>query len=163
MSITLVRGTAAWEAIHATDSDFEQTLSEWLHAEEEVLAELREQIEQTEPKPWVLRAPDRMSVGLLSPANFIKEFEDVAAADALQDIWVERQRHIDLGYDAQHDDSRGLDHLVAEVQQRATTLRETLFPTDADRRNELVQTASLILAAIDKIDRAQNVRTNAGE
>lgn len=60
-------------------------------------------------------------------------------------IRAERTRQIELGYTPEHDDEHGLDHLLSEVNRKATT-----WPP---KRADLVRDATLLLAAIEWYDR----------
>ncbi|MFE3195027.1 hypothetical protein ACFXHA_38895 [Nocardia sp. NPDC059240] len=63
---------------------------------------------------------------------------------ALADIRAEREAHVTKGYDAEHDRLHGVGRLVELAAQYAG-------PTFS--RRELVKAASLLVAAIEVIDR----------
>lgn len=156
------RPTQTVEAIHSTDHDFREVVEQWLPNDttaEEVDGFFAVVAEK--PHCWVVRTSDGNNIGIVTAAGFAADWEDVAATDTLDEIWTERQRHASLGYDNQHDDNEGINHLANEAVRQIvkSVVTMTYHPTDADRRQRLIKAGSLILAAIDKIDRAQNVRT----
>lgn len=162
MGAHFIRPAVPLEAIHATDPEFKATVEQWIsdagespEAAEDFFALVADQ----EQKPWVVRSKDSATIGIVRAGKFLKDFEDVTDTDVLNDIYRERVRHGELGYNWAHDDVHGLTHLVQEVSHRMQSMQSTLYSTDADKRKELVQAASIIVAAIDKIDRAQTTRT----
>ena len=98
-------------------------------------------------------------------------------SEALQDVWRERQRQIiDEGYSARHDDLHPPGDLgmagsayawiaCASDADRATYVAQAVplegwqWPDHCwkptDRRRDLVKAAALILAEIDRLDRAE--------
>jgi hypothetical protein len=170
MPAVTVRTQETFQAVHTADADWKETIVGWALAEgvpqeeadnlvADMAADLESQVTALGVKgqPWIVRTPQ----GLLpmAPDAFLSTFDDVNATDVLDDIWRERQTHPGRGYDAKHDDAETLTHLTHQVEVRMQSIMSSAYPTDAERRHELVVAGSLIVAAIDKIDRAQTVRT----
>lgn len=114
-----------------------------------------------------------------SPAEIIGALiEEVALTDAAGDVLTERRRQIEKeGYDDEHDDA----HQCGEISAYATfyampqairdwpaeetgygaTWGEAIIPADwgppkaCDRRQELVKAAALLVAEIERVDRAK--------
>lgn len=154
MSSHFIQPADPLEAIHASDPEFKATITAWFSQIGESVDDFFAVVDAQEFKPWVVRAKNTESIGIVRPARFSTDFNDVADTDVLNDIYAERMRHGELGYNWAHDDVHGINHLVTMVSHRMQSMQSTLYPTDADKRKELVQAASLIVAAIDKIDRA---------
>lgn len=76
-------------------------------------------------------------------------------------IMARRCAQIDRGYDATHDDDHGNGDIVSDTEWGAAArLRNASYyknANDAGRREELVVAASLLVAEIERIDRA-NIR-----
>lgn len=85
---------------------------------------------------------------------------DPLATPALSDVLRERARHADeLGYDRDHDDGLQVEFLPCQALRRMTIAVDRINPNNARRdleggRKALVQAGALILAAIDRLDRA---------
>lgn len=60
-------------------------------------------------------------------------------------VQAERTRQIEKGYTPEHDDTDGLEHILSQVNRKATT-----WPPD---RANLVRDAALLIAAIEWYDR----------
>ena len=60
-------------------------------------------------------------------------------------VQAERTRQIEKGYTPEHDDEHGLEHVLSQVNRKATT-----WPPS---RDHLVRDAALILAAVEWYDR----------
>jgi len=86
---------------------------------------------------------------------------DPLATAALGDVLRERARHAEeLGYDREHDDGLQVEFLPCQALRRMTVAVDRINPNNARRdidgaRKALVQSAALILAAIDRLDRAK--------
>lgn len=65
--------------------------------------------------------------------------------EAARDVLAERVSHAECGYDAKHDRTHGVDHLVDWAGRYATRRMD-------DRRTNLVKATSLLLAAIELMD-----------
>jgi hypothetical protein len=74
-----------------------------------------------------------------------------ATARVVTEIVLERDSHASRGYDLAHDDQHGSAHLLHEAKAHLTHLGET--PTDQHVRGEMIVAASLLVAAIETIDR----------
>lgn len=155
---------ATISAVHTTDDDWTQVLSGWLitngadEAEVPTIVDsFAKAVNQEKHRPWLLSTTQ--GIAMAPPELIARDYEDVAATDVLDDIYAERQTHPDRGYGWAHDDVHSLSHFTSEVSHRMQSMESTLYPTDAEKRRELVQAASILVAAIDKIDRAQKVRT----
>lgn len=77
---------------------------------------------------------------------------------ALQFVKRERERQIEKGYDAQHDDELGIDHIIIEANRRRMTYlgngpRPGMAPDLY--RQKLVEVAAMYVAAIEAMDRAR--------
>lgn len=132
-------------------------------------AELLQEIQAYRPQFLFKRSPAEI-VGAL--------IEEIALSDAASDVLTERRRQIEKeGYDHKHDDA----HPCGEISAYATfyampqavrdwpaeetgygaTWGEAIIPADwgppkaCDRRQELVKAAALLVAEIERLDRAK--------
>lgn len=165
MPATTVRSLETFQTVHTSDSDWQDVVRQWMATYgiepeliDDLIADMGEKVKALGHNPWLVLTPQ--GIIPVDPATFSNGFEDIAATDVLNDIWMERQSHLTRGYDARHDDSHPTAHLVNLAVFRAGPIANaTNTLPDAVKREELVKAASLIVAAIDKIDRAQAVRT----
>lgn len=74
-----------------------------------------------------------------------------ATARVVTEIVLERDSHASRGYTLEHDDQHGSAHLLHEAKSHLTHLGET--PTDQHVRGEMIVAASLLVAAVETIDR----------
>jgi hypothetical protein len=165
MPATTVRATTTFEAVHLSAPDWKDVLVGWLrgfdapeeHIDQE-LASAEENLGALDFQPWLVKTDS--GVVPVPPANFVEGFEDLNATSVLDDIWRERKTHHERGYTAAHDDNGTTAHLINQAVFRLGPLSNaTNILPDAVKREELVKAGSLIVAAIDKMDRAQSVRT----
>ncbi len=107
-------------------------------------------VEAAEVKPWFLHSATGVEV--VHPADFV-DFEDVAATDVLEELWVERRRQGSKGYTYVHDDVHGIGHLVTEAVGRISNLNDK---EDSEVRSRLIKSAALLVAAVDLLDRKES-------
>jgi len=77
--------------------------------------------------------------------------QEVTTTAVILEIGDERLTHFDRGYTIQHDDEEGLGHLIQESHYILGHLGEVSSPGAV--RHELKQAASILVAAIEHIDR----------
>lgn len=155
MPITHVRPVnASHPAIFTGDDDWQEIATDWLRqygADEEQakdsLAQMIEAVAAERHKPWLIAT--REGIAAVSPQTFAADFEDVASTSVLDEIYAERLRQIGKGYDTAHDDTHGLTHLLDEAAARLNSSAE---------RATLVESAALLVAAIDYLGRAEAVK-----
>lgn len=159
MPATTVRRTNAhFAAIHSTDEDWEAVVTGWLQqygADEEqtagTLAQIREAVEQSEIKPWLVASPE--GLGAINPADFVSDFEDVAATTTLDDVFTARMHQIEAGFDAAHDDIHGIAHLQNIAQ---SYLWENLAEQpDEVIKEHLQKAAATLVAGLDYLSRKE--------
>lgn len=68
------------------------------------------------------------------------------------EVLAERERQQQLGWTVEHDDLQGEAHLIAETHYRLGHMGEVASPESV--RDELVECAALLVAAIAVMDRA---------
>lgn len=73
-----------------------------------------------------------------------------ATAMVLEEIAAERRTHEGRGYDAEHDDHHGTDHLLGEVVRK---INGSVSAYPEIQRRKLVVAASLLVAALELLDR----------
>ena len=70
-----------------------------------------------------------------------------AAGVVVTQVYEERLEQIERGYTPEHDDEHGLEHILDQARGR-------LLPQQLRTREELVQAAACLVAAIEWLDRA---------
>lgn len=141
-----------------------------------------------EPEQWIKTSVRRLGhMAKRAIENLtVAPTEPAALTEAVQDVLAERRAQVQSkGYDASHDDEHVNDEIAAyaalyampegardwdaSMQGYAETLGEALLPNDwtmpdfgDDRRVQLVKAGALILAEIERLDRAA-ARTPTGE
>ena len=167
MPVTHVRRiNATFPAVHTSDEDWEQHVTGWLQQyganeeqTEQTLASIRTQVAQQVAKPWLIASAE--GLGAIPPQDFITDFEEVAATSALDEIFAERMRQIEKGYDAAHDDAHGIQHLIEVATSYLHGFGET--PTDEFVGGEIIKAAATLTAALDLLSRTSARRAALGE
>jgi len=86
-----------------------------------------------------------VTMGMTLDADTQPDEELEAPGRIVTEVYEERIRQIAKGYDAEHDDGHGLEHILSQVNRKATT-----WPPS---RDNLVRDAALLIAAIEWYDR----------
>lgn len=168
MPATTVRSTDTYEAIHTSDSDWQDVIRGWMSVHGAPPEQIEEYVGKFEAgvaeaglaRPWLINT-DR-GIGIIAPHDFVKWYEDVAATDVLAEVFRELAGHADKGFDVKHDDSHPLPHFIQVIDFYLHPLAkpDNTLP-DAVKRREFIKAASVAVAAVHKIDRAQDVGTFA--
>ena len=169
MPETIVRRTdATYRAVHTTDEDWRDVVRTWLRDfevpeenHEDVIAQMEADTKSQPHAPWLIASNE--GLGGITPQDFAKNFEDVAATDTLTEIYAERLRQITNGYDAAHDDAHGLSHLVEIAKSYLEVEEDGLSHEEA--RQCVLKAAATLNAALDLLSRAEAARIalEAGE
>jgi len=148
-------------AVHTSDEDWRDVVRGWVLdtgqiEDEQQFGDFLRGIEKVNAtmtgQVWLLNSPTGISV--VEPAVFVDLFEDVNATEVLDEVWLERQGHKEKGYDAAHDDKHGLGHLLEQAVSHLSHFGEA--PTDEFIRGEIIVAASLLIAAVDQMDRGNS-------
>lgn len=166
MPAVTVRTTTTVQAVFTGDADWEDVVREWMIAEgapDEAITgymvQFREGVAQAGlARPWLVDTPQ--GIGVIPPHEFANYFEDVAATDVLMEIFQEMAGHADKGYTLAHDDAHNTADFVGIIRHYIDPLATpgNTLP-DAVRRHEFIKAASVAVQAVNKIDRAKDVRT----
>jgi len=76
---------------------------------------------------------------------------------ALEDVAAERARQVEIGWTSEHDDEHGVGHLANRAVVYASAGRYTGILEPALLRAQLVKGAAMLVAAIERVDRAADV------
>ena len=166
MPATTVRSTDTYEAIHTSESDWQDVIRGWMSGHGATPEQIEEYVSKFEAgvaeaglaRPWLINT-DR-GIGIIAPHDFVKWYEDVAATDVLIEIFQEMKRHGLKGYGIAHDDAHDTAHFVEVIGFYLNPLgrKDNVLPDDTKRR-EFIKAASVAVAAVNKIDRAKDART----
>lgn len=160
MTATYVRRIDAnFAAVHTSDSDWEEVVTGWLQqygANEEqtegTLVQIRESVAQSDFKPWLVASPE--GLGAVHPADFVRDFEDVAATTSLTLVFEARMQQIAKGFDATHDDVHGVEHLIDIAK---SYLWENIGEQSSETiRDNLSKAAATLVAGLDFLSRAES-------
>lgn len=163
MSVALVRPiNSTTEAVHASDDDWKGIVARWLTEEghpnpQEGIENLVEVIDSEKIKPWLVLTTQ--GIALVPPHDFVNHFEDVNAAEVMDEVWMKRREHSQKGYTAVHDDVHGLAHLISEsvlTLMNLPNLEPGVAGDRAQTRDALLVSASLLVAGVDLIDRGES-------
>ena len=79
--------------------------------------------------------------------------------DVADEFRLERERQIELGYTPEHDDERGIEHVLAQAMKRLPHVVEFIAGEGSiyvPTREDLVVAGSVLMAAIELIDRFED-------
>lgn len=160
MTASHIRRQETLESVHTSESDWVDVVRGWTknlfpeedeESRENMISQMIEAVEQTKVKPWLVYSVQ--GIQAFHPADYLTVFEDIAASDTLDEVWGERRKQGEKGYTYAHDDVHGLGHLISEAVVRVADLSGK---EDAEIRRRLVQSAAILVAAVDLIDRKES-------
>lgn len=156
------RDRRIYRVFHSTDSDaheilvgiYKETYPDATDEDIQNVSETAAEAVQTAlaNNSWFALSPEGR-LTLISPLEAALAYEDVET-DVWADVQAERREQVlTHGYDANHDDEHGGDHLIEVAKSYLSHFGET--PTALHVRHELIKSIATLVAAVEFIDRAQ--------